>query len=119
MNAIIKAICRQYSTENEWIEGVAGCAMKKTVASWSDSDMAGFPAVVNNIARRLNAFESLIHENSQNLTLENFSSNRSVVSVTLPNGEYFHESIDVDSKIEAKLQQQLKSLNLDIVSFSM
>lgn len=113
LNSVINAICRQITTDEEWIESVAGCVMKKTVTSWNDSDLEGFPAVINNIARRLNEFEALISQSNNYPILQNVKSNRSVVSVTLPNGKYYNETIEIDSKTEAKLKHKLNSLNLD------
>lgn len=113
LNAVINAICRQTTTDEEWIESVAGCVIKKTVTSWNDSDLEGFPAVINNIARRLNEFEALISQSNNDPVLQNVKSNRSVVSVTLPNGKYYNETIEIDSETEAKLKQKLNGLNLD------
>lgn len=113
LNAVIKAICRQTTTDEEWIESVAGCVIKKTVTSWNDSDLEGFPAVINNIARRLNELEALISQSNNDPVLQNTKLNRSVVSVILPNGKYYHETIEIDSKTEAKLKQKLNGLNLD------
>ena len=112
LSSIMRAICKPSDTNHEWIESVAGCAMKKTVGSWRDTDLAGFPAVISNIYTRLNKFEALVLDTGASpRKKKNNHTSRSVVSVMLSNGTHFQETIEVDQKTKSKLKEHFSKLN--------
>ncbi|MBF0234882.1 MAG: hypothetical protein HQK65_17885, partial [Desulfamplus sp.] len=112
LSSVMRAICKPCETDNEWIESIAGCAMKKTVASWRDSDLDGFSAVISNISNRLDRFEALFLEvANDSKSPKNNHTSRSVVSVMLANGVHFQETIEIDKKTQNKLKQHLDTLN--------